>query len=120
MIATHHPLFLHTEIAAATVTQRALISGRTSNANGPTKSSARHRSAQAIIIGRKAPKILKWLSRNLRDFRPRKRTQFMRGPKCLLADGRSYANLIDRAAAPKNTKAAPTHSQRGKESWASR
>jgi hypothetical protein len=85
-----------------------------------TNYGARHRSLQPIIIGRKAPKFLKSLQRNLRDFRPRKRTQFRRGPKCLLADGRSYANLIDRAAAPKNTKAAPTHSQRGKESWASR
>jgi len=35
---------------------------RTSNANGRTKSSAKHNSDQPIIIGRKAPRFLKSLA----------------------------------------------------------
>jgi hypothetical protein len=43
----------------------ALKSGRAANVVVMTKSSARDRSAQSIIIAPKAPKILKWLRENL-------------------------------------------------------
>jgi hypothetical protein len=58
----------------------ALKSGRASNANGGTKSSVRHRSVQAIIIGRKGPKFLKSLSGNLGDFSPSKGTREAKVP----------------------------------------
>jgi hypothetical protein len=80
--------------------------GRTSNANGRTKSNARHRSVQPIIIGRKAPRFLKSLSRNLGDFRPRKRTQFGRGPvsvgrcRCFPQDFYKRFKWNDQTAAP--------------------
>jgi hypothetical protein len=49
--------------------RKALKSGRASNANGRTKSSVGHSSPQPIIIGRRAPRILKSLLGNLRELR---------------------------------------------------
>src|ERR1700730_692704 len=57
-----------------------LKSGRQLTRIAGTKSSARHRSVQPIIIARKARKFLKSANRNFREFEGRKGTQFRRGP----------------------------------------
>src|SRR3981189_1114242 len=53
---------------------------RTATRTAGTKSSARHRSVQPLIIGRKAPKFCEIALAKSWDFRPRKGTQFGRGP----------------------------------------
>jgi hypothetical protein len=57
-----------------------LTSGPTATQTAGTKSSAKHDSHQPIIIGPKAAKLFEIALRKSWDFRPRKGTQFGRGP----------------------------------------
>src|SRR5258706_45806 len=85
--------------------------GRTSNANGRTKYSARHRSIQPSSSGRKASVFLKSLWRNLGNFRLQRGPHYNRRPHARAGRlTRCYASLSNRPAMPKNTAAAPTHS----------
>jgi hypothetical protein len=82
-------------------------SGHQQTRTAGTKSSARHRSLQPIIIVPKGAKVLKSLWENLGDFRPQRGPNYAVFRPRLLVDQQSYANLINSPARPKHTNAAP-------------
>ncbi len=71
------------------------------------KSKGSHRSVEPSAAGVK-PRSFEVALGKTWEIQAPDGTQFMRGPPVLLTDGRSYANLINSPAMPKNTTAAPT------------